>query len=165
MFWPPFGLISLSMKLGDNNNFIGMSWWPRNFTHEWAICANLIHEGEIKLPLSQLQLTERSEWEQERRGLERGGPLKPMKKLWSFAEFIEDRKHCGQPGKGRLQLLWAVSTGPAQGKETFKKREGSDKLKRRSPNSNEWKVKWGERGKEQWKVGKQRTKKQITKFL
>lgn len=36
----------MSLKLcDDDNNNIGLSWWLRDFTHEWVIASRQIHRG------------------------------------------------------------------------------------------------------------------------
>ena len=37
----------MSLKLCDDNNNIGLSWWLRDFTHEWVIPSRQIHRGKL----------------------------------------------------------------------------------------------------------------------
>lgn len=106
-------LIFLSLKLSNNNNnLIGLLWWPRDFTHEWVILSRLIHgEGEL---IAIISVT--ADWvesEQEKRE-ERDGKINDREKQWrnyqalqNLAQKEKHRNSWRRVGYGSF-MLWTL---------------------------------------------------------
>lgn len=80
--------------MGDDSNNIGLSWWPRDFTHEWVIPSRLIHGGGELIATGSIiaDWVDGEEGGKRRKGWGYEKQRKTVKKLSNLTEFTKERK-------------------------------------------------------------------------